>query len=144
MKTSTAARAKFAQPPRAPTRRSLMAGLGAVGATLLLPGAPAGAAAPLGASMTAKKVAGQKVRTTVKATLNLPGLKWSGTLGTWDVPEGGKRQVSTQPPGVPARFDLMLSSMMNNMMFMQMMMMQQMMGGGWAPGPSVQASAPVA
>ncbi|MBX3635323.1 MAG: hypothetical protein KF683_08065 [Rubrivivax sp.] len=108
-----------------PHALATLLGLGAAGATLLVR-RPAQAAAPLTASLTAKKVAGQKVRSTVKATVALPGLNWSGTLGTWDVPEGGKRQVSVQPPGMPVPFDLRLEHLMAGQM-MQMMLMMQMM-----------------
>ena len=107
-----------------PARRHALAellGLGAAGVALLVR-RPAQAAAPLTASLTAKKVAGQKVRSTVKATVALPGLNWSGTLGTWDVPEGGKRQVSVQPPGMPVPFDLRLEHLMQSQ-FMNMMLM---------------------
>lgn len=114
-----------ARPAR--SRRHALAtlvGLGAAGAALLV-GRPAQAAAPLSASLTAKKVAGQKVRSTVKATVALPGLNWSGTLGTWDVPEGGKRQVSVQPPGMPVPFDLRLEHLIQSQ-FMNMMLMLKM------------------
>lgn len=108
-----------------PARRRALAALGAAGVTLLL-AAPAGAVQPLTATLTAKKVAGNKVRSTVRATVALPGLNWSGTLGTWDVPEGGKRQVSVQPPGMPVPFDLRLEHLVQGQ-FMAMLLMMKMM-----------------
>lgn len=129
MKTPSPARTQVTRTLCVPTRRRALAGLAATGAMLLLR-LPAGAASPLSASLTTKKVAGQKVRTTVKATVAMPGLHWSGTLGTWDVPEGGKRQVQVQPPGLPAPFDLRLEHLqaqqMMNMMLMMQLMQQQM------------------
>lgn len=129
MKPPNAAPTQVARTLRVTTRRRALAGLAAAGAALLLR-APAGAAPPLSASLTARKVAGQKVRTTVKATIAMPGLQWSGTLGTWDLPEGGKRQLQVQPPGLPAPFDLRLEHLqarqMMNMMLMMQLMQQQM------------------
>jgi len=104
-------------------------------------GLDARAAAPLSATLTAKKVAGHKVRTTVHAKVSLPGLVWSGVLGTWDVPEGGKREVTAQPPGVPARFRCTLTQV-QNMMHM-MMLMQSMMMSAAMQDHQVAASAPV-
>ncbi|MCW5609766.1 MAG: hypothetical protein KIS83_03620 [Rubrivivax sp.] len=108
-----------------PARRRALVTFGAAGVTLLLR-APAGAAPPLAASLTAKKVAGNKVRSTVRATVALPGLNWSGTLGTWDVPEGGQRQVSVQPPGMPVPFQVRLQHAPSSL-FMSMLLYMKLM-----------------
>lgn len=127
MKTSTRADTTRTTPGAwapVPSRRRALAALAAAGSPLLLRW-PAAAASPFTASLTAKKVAGQKVRSTVKATVAMTGLNWSGTLGTWDVPEGGKRQVTVQPPGMPAPFDLRLEHLMQNQ-FMSMTLMLEL------------------
>lgn len=123
MKSSAHAAHRTAAPVG--SRRRVLAGLAATGAALLL-AAPARAAAPLAGSLTAKKVAGGKVRTTVTAQVALPGLNWSGTLGSWDVPEGGQRQVTVQPPGMPVPFELRLQHLAQGQ-FMSMLLMLKMM-----------------
>lgn len=124
------------------TRRRAFVGLAAVAAGLWWRG-PAAAAEPLAASLTARKVTGNQVRTTVKAQVALPGLNWSGTLGTWDVPEGGSRQVSVQPPGVPAKFDIVLTMAQRRMEMRMTMMRGTAYGGPWGPGYGYNTSAPI-
>lgn len=131
-------------PPRAPRRHALH--LLAAAACGGLWARPAAASAPLEATVSAKKVAGNKVRTTVHAKVSLPGLVWSGPLGTWDVPEGGKREVTVQPAGVPARFKCTLTHLMGttqNMMQAMLQMQQMMVQAGMGPPLHATASAKV-
>jgi hypothetical protein len=136
-RAAAAAAGARAHPHRRDALRRIVAAAAAAG----FAGLEARAAAPLSATLTAKKVAGHKVRTTVHAKVSLPGLVWSGVLGTWDVPEAGRREVTTQPPGVPARFRCALTQM-QDMMHM-MLLMQVMMVSAVTQDHQVAASAPV-
>ena len=143
--TAAADRANRAGPPSVlHARRRALSHVAAAAAALL--GLPLGATPPFTAGLSARKLSGGKVRSTVTAKVALPGLKWSGTLGTWDVPEGGSRKVSVQPPGVPAKFDLTLTSkpMQNMMQMLALMHAQVQYGGPWGPGYGYETSAVVA
>ncbi len=109
-------------------RRGALRRFAATIAVVLAGESAAAPPAPLSASVSARKVAGNLVRTTVHAKVSLPGLLWSGSLGTWDVPAGGRREVSTQPPGLPARFRCTLTQVADSvqvLMIMETMMAMQ-------------------
>lgn len=123
-------------------RRRAIGALTAAGAALL-PCAPVGATPPRTASLTARRVAGRKLSATVQASVALPEVNWSGTLGTWHVPERGSRTVSVQPPGVPARCELVPSTTQNSLWLMARVRTGAH-GGPWGPGYGYATSARLA
>ncbi|MBL8323427.1 MAG: hypothetical protein JNJ89_00560 [Rubrivivax sp.] len=122
---ATAQRASRSAAGHAGARRAVLGRLAATLAAAVAGHATAGSPAPLSASVSARKVAGNLVRTTVYAKVSLPGLAWSGALGTWDVPAGGRRELSAQPTGLPARFRCTLTHVADTMQLL--MIMEHMM-----------------